>query len=112
MDYEKSMEVSAEYAEGEWLSDRLGDEDTDNYCVFCAESGVGTVCRRCGEYKGVMTKADAIKAGYEFCPDCHEMISPTNELLAEYYANDGACSSCYDPTPAGPEYSAGFEMEH
>lgn len=114
IDYQDEMDNRAEFAMGEYLRDKMRDLDRDNYCVFCGRSRVGVVCDDCGEYKGVVSKADAIAQGYSFCPDCDELIWERNELIASIYSPElhGSCVSCYDPTPAGPEYSAGFEMNH
>ena len=46
------------------------------------------------------------------CPNCENKITESNPMVAEYYVEGGVCQDCYDPTPAGPEYSAGFEMNH
>lgn len=52
--------------------------------------------------------------GQKYCPDCAQPIDDDNELIEERHNPDafGCCESCYDPTPAGPEYSAGFELNH
>lgn len=114
MDSEKFQEVNAEWARDQWLEEKFGDEDKDNYCVYCAIPEVGRVCYNCNEYKGVMSKEEAIKSGYQFCPDCDSMITSFNTLVPEQYnpSEFGSCDGCYDPTPAGPEYSPGFEMNH
>jgi hypothetical protein len=48
------------------------------------------------------------------CPDCESEITESNPLIEEEYKPEyyGYCQDCYDPTPAGPEYSVGFEMNH
>jgi hypothetical protein len=48
------------------------------------------------------------------CPDCESEITESNPLISEHYGPEqhGSCVDCYDPTPAGPEYSEGFEMNH
>jgi hypothetical protein len=46
------------------------------------------------------------------CPNCDTQITESNPLVPEYYTAGGVCQDCYDPTPAGVEYSAGFEMNH
>jgi hypothetical protein len=48
------------------------------------------------------------------CPDCKSEITENNPLIEERYNPEayGSCVFCYDPTPAGPEYSPGFEMNH
>ena len=48
------------------------------------------------------------------CPDCESEITERNTLIHERYGPEqhGSCLDCYDPTPAGPEYSKGFEMNH
>ena len=46
------------------------------------------------------------------CPDCESEITKENSLTSEFYSQYGSCDDCYDPTPAGVEYSAGFEMNH
>jgi len=48
------------------------------------------------------------------CPDCESEITESNPLIDDWYSPEehGSCVDCYDPTPAGPEYSAGFEMNH
>jgi hypothetical protein len=50
----------------------------------------------------------------ETCPDCQSEITKDNPLIEEIYNPEahGGCQDCYDPTPAGVEYSPGFEMEH
>lgn len=50
----------------------------------------------------------------ELCPDCESEITESNTLIDDSYRPEdyGGCVDCYDPTPAGPEYSAGFEMNH
>jgi hypothetical protein len=50
----------------------------------------------------------------EKCPDCESEITESNPLIEEHYNPEsyGYCQDCYDPTPAGVEYSAGFEMNH
>ena len=75
MDSEKIQDVNAEWARQEWLDEKLGDEDRSNFCVFCSRSNVGLACPDCGEYKGVMSKDDAVQAGYKFCSACHELIA-------------------------------------
>ena len=54
------------------------------------------------------------RSGLETCPDCGELITDLNPLISEIYSPEdyGYCQDCYDPTPAGPEYSPGFEMNH
>jgi len=49
-----------------------------------------------------------------FCPDCGSEITDENPLIEEEYKPEyyGYCQDCYDPTPSGPEYSPGFEMNH
>lgn len=48
------------------------------------------------------------------CPDCESEITESNPLIEEYYSPEsyGHCQDCYDPTPAGVEYSKDFEMNH
>lgn len=50
----------------------------------------------------------------ETCPDCESEITPDNPLIDERHGPEthGSCVDCYDPTPDGPEYSPGFEMNH
>jgi len=50
--------------------------------------------------------------GLGVCPDCESEITTKNPLVSEHYAQFGSCEECYDPTPTGVEYSAGFEMNH
>lgn len=52
--------------------------------------------------------------GLEVCPDCESEITDSNSLIDDCYNPEayGYCVNCYDPTPAGPEYSVGFEMNH
>lgn len=53
-------------------------------------------------------------ADREFCPDCDSEITRENPLIEDWHNPEsyGSCVECYDPTPAGPEYSKGFEMNH
>jgi hypothetical protein len=48
------------------------------------------------------------------CPNCQSEITDDNPLIGEIYNPEkhGSCVDCYDPTPAGVEYSEGFEMNH
>lgn len=48
------------------------------------------------------------------CPDCESEITDSNPMIDDCYNPEayGYCVNCYDPTPAGPEYSPGFEMNH
>lgn len=42
-------------------------QDTDDICIYCMVSvnrDYSHKCGRCGEYKGIMTVAEAKKAGY------------------------------------------------
>ena len=50
----------------------------------------------------------------KFCPDCESEITDSNPMIDDCYNPEdyGYCVNCYDPTPAGVEYSAGFEREH
>lgn len=50
----------------------------------------------------------------ETCPDCESEITQYNTLIGDEYHPEehGSCVDCYDPTPAGVEYSKGFEMNH
>lgn len=47
------------------------------------------------------------------CDNCKEFI-PNGDLTNDWTLSGPAwhCLDCYDPTPAGPTYSPGFEMNH